>query len=262
MVVALNNSLTVDVAQFQHLVDQLRDAVGILDDFIVNLMPCPPVNFQISVGEYLGKATEDVQRCAYLVRHLLDERSLHARRLFGAFVSYFQFTVGFLQTQRCLMAEIDDEHETEDHQHQCQDRGKVALTYQIRLLFDEFLFFLLGIIDGSQLKGCIPLHAYNGAIQFVTDLIAHLIGRLHALSAPVSTEFGQQIVLDDVHRGCYPIFLHLLVQHLEVFCSFHPAVGRHEVVDCLQLAFVSMNVVRLQRIVEHLFSLGLIAETL
>ena len=160
------------------------------------------------------------------------------------------------------MAEIDDEHKAEEHQHEGEDGSQIALTHHVGLLFHEFLFLLLRVVDGGQLHCCIALHADNGGVQFVTNLVAHIVGGLHAVSTSVCTVFGQQIVLDDIHRGCDAILLHLLVKHFKVFSGLVPTASRHQVVDGLQLAFIGLDVVRLQSIVEHLFCLLIFAQTL
>ena len=195
------------------------------------------------------------------MRHLLDERGLHARCLLVALIGCFQLAIGLLQTYRRLVAEIDDEHEATDNQYQCKDCGHIALAHQVRLLLDDFLLFLFCVIDGGQLHGRIVLHADNGRIELVTNLIAHLIGGFRKMGTLVGTVFGQQIVLDDVHRNGNIILLHLLVEYFKILGSLFPTFSRQQVVDSLQLALVGLDVVRLECVIEYYFRFFMITHT-
>ena len=74
----INHRLAADITQLQHLIDQLGDTVRILHDFLVKLLAGSLIELYVLRGENLGESGEDIQRRAYLVGDLPDERRLHA----------------------------------------------------------------------------------------------------------------------------------------------------------------------------------------
>ena len=73
----VDDGLTVGIAQLQHLVNQTGDTVGILNNLLVDIGACSLVETHVGHGDDLGKTTQNVQWCTYLVRNLTDKVGFH-----------------------------------------------------------------------------------------------------------------------------------------------------------------------------------------
>ena len=90
---AVDNGLTAGIAQFQHLVNQTGNTVGILYNLLVDIGAGSLVELHIRHGDNLCKTTQDIQWRTYLVRNLTDKVGLHLRRLLGTLVGYHQIII-------------------------------------------------------------------------------------------------------------------------------------------------------------------------
>ena len=79
LIVTLNDVSTTSIAQFQHLVYQIGNAVGILHDILSYLGLLMIIKFHPLSSKHLRESAQYVQRSSYLVRNLLDEAALHLR---------------------------------------------------------------------------------------------------------------------------------------------------------------------------------------
>ena len=79
LVLAFYHRLTVGIAQFQHLVHQTGDAIGIIHYLLIDVFARVVIDGHIGRGDDLCKAAQDIQRGAYLVRNLAYEVGLHLR---------------------------------------------------------------------------------------------------------------------------------------------------------------------------------------
>ena len=67
------------VGEFQQLVDELGDTIGILLNVIAQFLTVFLRQAVALLTHNLRETGEDVQRCTYLVRDVLDEVGLHAK---------------------------------------------------------------------------------------------------------------------------------------------------------------------------------------
>ena len=81
LVATLNDLQTFGVAQFQHLVHQSRNAVGVFQYLSADVVLRAFVKLHAWRGNHLCEAREYVERGAYLVGNLLDELRLHSGSL-------------------------------------------------------------------------------------------------------------------------------------------------------------------------------------
>ena len=161
LVATFNLAITANQTEVKHLVDQQRDAVAVMKDFLTDFLQIVVVDFNIEVAQDLAISGQDVQRCANLVRYLLDELRLHLCRLLSALVSQHQFVVGgieFLEGPPVL----DDVDGDENGKDDCtDDNGPQPLLRQFGALFGNLALFAFGVVDSSQQVGIAYLLAYE-----------------------------------------------------------------------------------------------------
>ena len=79
LVCTLYYSLTVGIAKFNHLVDQVGYATSILDYLLVDILACRFVESHIRHSDNLGETAQDVEWCTDFVADLTDKVRLHLR---------------------------------------------------------------------------------------------------------------------------------------------------------------------------------------